>query len=72
MSSNNILKQDKEFIKRYLIKKIQDLRLKARDTDDFALMKSLKKKIKKNQDLLDLLESGLLIDSLSEFDFKSI
>jgi hypothetical protein len=72
MSSNNILNQDKEFVKQYVINKIQDLRLKARDTDDFELMKSLKNQIKKNHDFLALLESGLPFESFKKFDFKSL
>ena len=72
MSSNNKLKQDKEVIKQVVIKKIQDLRLKARDEDEFAVVKSIKKKLKKYEDFLNLLESGLPIDSFSEFDFHSL
>ena len=72
MSSNNILNQDKKIIKQIVIKKIQDLRLKARDEDDFEIMKSIKNKLKKYEDFLNLLESGLPIDSLPEFDFHSL
>ena len=72
MSFNNILNQDKKIIKEIVIKKVQDLRLKARDEEDFTKMNSLKKKIKEYEDFLDLLESGLPIDDFHEFDFHSI
>jgi hypothetical protein len=72
MSSNNILNQDKKIIKDVVIKKIQDLRLKARDEENFSEVKILKKKIKKFEDFLDLLESGLPIDSIPEFNFHTL
>ena len=72
MSNNNILNQDKKFIRQIVIKKIQDLRLKARDENDFTIVKSLKNEIKKYEEFLDLLESGLPFDDLHEFNFHSL
>jgi len=66
MSIDVILNYEKFQIKDILIKKIQDLRLRARDIDDFKLLKEVKREIKEYQDYLDF------IDSKEELNFKKI
>ncbi len=53
------LNQEKFQIKDILVKLIQDLRIKARDIDDFKKLKELKREIKEYQNYLDFLNSGI-------------
>ena len=56
MSVDVILNYEKFQIKDILVKKIQELRLKARDIDDFKHLKEAKREIKEYQDYLDFID----------------
>ena len=60
------LNYEKHQIKDILVKLIQDLRISARDIDDFKKMKELKRDIKEYQNYLDFLNSD------GELNFKKI
>jgi hypothetical protein len=53
-----ITNYEKYQTKDILIKKIQDLRLKARDIEDFRQLKELKREIKEYQDFLNFLDTN--------------
>jgi hypothetical protein len=60
------LNHEKLQIKEILVKLIQDLRINARDIDDFKKMRELKREIKEYQNYLDFLNSE------DELNFKKI
>lgn len=66
MSIDVILNYEMYQIKDILVKKIQDLRLKARDIDDFNLLKEVKREINEYQEYLDFL------DSKEQLNFKKM
>ena len=66
MSIDVSLNYEKFQIKDILVKLIQDLRVSARDIDDFKKLKELKRDIKEYQNYLDFVNSDI------ELNFKKI
>jgi len=72
LDRSDIIEQDNFVSRDKLIEQIQDLRLKAREIEDFFLLREFQKKIKKYSNLLDNLKTESTTSSFSNNNFEEI